>query len=72
MNYAKSQGCIWIIEPTPESSQQEGEELPMKAFHGIRDAQGICHLPPLCKRPVIVRLNAPVQTISVVTLASIV
>ena len=44
MNYAKSQGCIWIIEPTPESLQQEEEELPMKAFHGIRDAEGICHL----------------------------
>ena len=58
MNYAKSQGCIWIIEPTPESPgyvcwinepipeslQQEEEELPMKAFHGIRDAQDRCHL----------------------------
>ena len=24
--------------------KQEEEELPMKAFHGIRDAEGICHL----------------------------
>ena len=58
MNRAKSQGRIWIKEstpgspgyvcwinePIPESLQQEGEGLPMKAFHGIRDAQGICHL----------------------------